>query len=147
LESRIAASEAELPVAREATLKYQAERQATGETLKGGPSKRIWNLKESIWIATRQKLNPDRTILEQATIVGVKGPNGKLTTTKALAGSGRIADYVEFRGSKIVGGDIKSAEEFMGSIEGGVTHAEKIEAELRASSKIAQQHAVEAEVL
>lgn len=147
LESRIAAAKAELPVAREATLKYQAERRAAGESLKGGPAKRIWNLKESIWVATRQKLNPNRTILEQATIVGVKGPTGKLTTTKALAGSGRIADFAEFRGSKLVAGDIKSAEEFMGSIAGGVSQSEKIEAEMRATSKIGEQHAVEDTVL
>jgi hypothetical protein len=114
--------------------------------VKGGPSKRIWNLKESIWIATRQKLNPNRTILEQATIVGVKGPTGKLTKTAALAGSGRIADYAEFRGSKFVAGDVKSAEEFMGSVEGGVKVG-PIEAEMRASTKIAQQHAVEHTVL
>jgi len=146
LDSRIAAVDAELPVAREATLSYQAERTAAGESMKGGPSKRIWNLKESKWVALRQKAFPDRTILEQATIVGVKDANGKMATTKTLAGSGRIADFVEVRGSKFVAGDIKSAEEFMGSVQGGVKTG-PVEAELRATSKIAQQHDVEGKVL
>jgi hypothetical protein len=146
LDSRIAAADAELNFARKATLDYQGEREAAGESLKGGPSKRIWNIKESRWVAERQKLNPNRTILEQARIVGVKGADGKMTSTKTLAGVGRIADFVEVRGSKYVAGDIKSAQEFMGSIEGGVKTG-PVEAELRAASKIGEQHAAEAKVL
>ena len=148
LDARIALAEAELNPARQKTLKYQEERTAAGENLKGGPSKKIWNVKESLWIAKRQKAYPDRTILEQPRIVGVKGSDGKVTTSKSIAGSGRIPDYVEFRGSKVVAGDIKSAEEFLGSVAGGLKGNDaRIEAEFLASSKIGKQHGVEGKVL
>jgi hypothetical protein len=147
LDARIAEAEAELNPARRKTVEYKARRAAEERSLKGGPSKAIWNVKERIWILKRLKAYPDRTILEQPRIVGVKMTDGTVKPTTTVAGKGRTPDFVEVRGTKTVAGDLKSAEEFKRSIAGGLKRPAKIEGEFRASSKVRQQHQVEERLL
>jgi hypothetical protein len=144
--TKIAEAEAELNEARKATVTYKDARKASGKNLKGGPIKRIWNAKERLWILKRQQAFPDRTILEQARIVGVKTPDGKMRPVSRISKTGRTHDFAEVRGTKVVGGDLKSTEEFLTSIEGGVKKAQTMEGEFRKSSKIGGQHKVEDKV-
>ncbi len=147
LDKRIAEAEEELNPARQKTLDYQTSRAAEGKSLKGGPIKGIWNIKERIWLLRRQKLFPGRTILEQPEIVGVKTPAGTVKPTSTIAGKGRTPDFLEVEGSKTVAGDLKSASEIKESIAGGIKKPGPVEAEFKDSSKIAQQHQVEAKIL
>jgi Domain of unknown function (DUF4157)/Putative RNase-like toxin, toxin_1 len=146
LPKEITAAEAELNEARKSTRDYQTARKEAGKSLKGGPIKGIWNAKERLWILKRQQAYPDRTILEQARIVGVKRADGTLRPMSEISKTGRTPDYVELRGNKMVAGDLKSAKELLSSIDGGVG-SEPIEGEFRESSKIAGQHKVENKVL
>ncbi|ABF39862.1 hypothetical protein Acid345_0857 [Candidatus Koribacter versatilis Ellin345] len=147
LQARLAEAEGDLHKARWDTIDYQAERAATGKSRKGGPIKGLWNVKERIWAIKRQMAYPNRTILEQAHIVGVRAPDGTIKPTNEIGKGGRIPDYVEVRGQKIVAGDLKSGEEFKKSIAGGLAKPGEIEAEFRKSAKIAQQQGVEDKVL
>jgi hypothetical protein len=146
LDARIAEAEAQLNPARQKTIDYQESRAAAGESLKGGPIKGIWNVKERIWLLKRQKAFRGRKILEQPEIVGVKTADGTVKPTTAIAGKGRTPDFVEVRGAKTVGGDLKSAAEIKQSVAGG-TKKGPVEAEFRESSKIGQQHKVEGLIL
>jgi hypothetical protein len=143
LDMRIAAEEAKLNPARQATLDYRALRKSEGKSLKGGDIKKIYNVKEQIWILKRQKAYPDRLILEQAEIIGVRMPDGTIRT----ANKGLILDFVEVRGSKVVGGDLKSSFELQHSIKGGVKRPTQIMGEIKESSKIGIQHQAEKAVL
>lgn len=147
LDARIAEAEADLNPARQKTLDYQASRLAEEKSLKGGPIKGVWNVKERIWILKRQKAFPDRTILEQPKIVGVKTADGKVKPTSDITGKGRTPDFIEIRGNKTVAGDLKSADELKNSIAGGIKKPGPIEADIRASSKVGGQHQVEADFL
>lgn len=147
LNKRIAEAEAELKSARQKTLDYQASRAAEGKSLKGGPIKKIWNIKERIWLLRRQKAFPGRTILEQPEIVGVKTQAGTVKPTEAIAGKGRTPDFAEVVGSGTVAGDLKSPSEVTGSIAGGVKKQGPIEGEFKDTSKIGQQHQVEKQIL
>jgi Domain of unknown function (DUF4157) len=146
LAPKIAAAEEELRQARSATAEYRGARAEAGENLKGGPSKSIWNAKERLWILKRQMAYPDRTILEQPRIVGVKTPDGKIQPMSEISGKGRTPDFVEMRGPKTVGGDLKSASELMGGIKGGIKSGD-IAAEFRERSKIGGQHQAESKVI
>jgi hypothetical protein len=146
LAPELAAAEADLQSARRATLAYQTERTQAGRSLKGGPSKSLWNAKERIWIIKRQMAYPDRTILEQVKIVGVKTPQGTEISAHSIAKKGRTPDYAEIRGSKVIAGDLKSSNEFLKSIKGGVSNPKAIEGEFRGTSKIAEQHKVESKI-
>ncbi|TYO63558.1 DUF4157 domain-containing protein [Bradyrhizobium hipponense] len=146
LDTRIADVEAELNPARQKALDYKDARKAEGKSLKGGDMKSVWNVKERIWLLKRQKANPDRTILEQADVVGVKA-HGSLRPAADIAGEGRTLDFVEQRGNKTVGGDLKSASELQKSVAGGVKRPGPIEGDFRPRSKIGGQHEVEAKIL
>jgi hypothetical protein len=147
IDARLAEAEQELNPARQKTLDYQTQRSTAGASLKGGPIKEIWDVKERIWLLKRQKAYPGRKILGQATIVGIKTQAGVITPTPEIAGKGRIADFVEFRGAKVVGGDLKSAKELETSIAGGVKRPSSIEGEFRPASKVGVQHDRETKVL
>jgi hypothetical protein len=147
LDARIAEAEAELHPAAAKTLEYQARRRAAGESLKGGPIKGIWNVKERIWILKRQKAYSHRTILEQPRIVGVRGADGTVKPAETIAGSGRTPDFVEVQGTTVVAGDLKSAEEIKVSVKGGVKRPKAVEGEFRPGSKIGGQHEVEGKLL
>jgi Domain of unknown function (DUF4157)/Putative RNase-like toxin, toxin_1 len=144
---QLAEAEAELNPARQATIDYQAKRKAAGESLKGGSSKAIWNAKERIWILKRQMAHPERTMLEQARVVGIKNPDGTIQPTTSVAATGRTPDFVEVRGTEVVAGDLKSQNEFIKSIQGGVKKPKKIEGDFRSGSKVGGQHTVEQNVL
>ncbi|HEY4985146.1 MAG TPA: hypothetical protein VII39_00870, partial [Bradyrhizobium sp.] len=146
LAPQIAEVQAELKQAREATVDYQAARKEAGKSLKGGPIKGIWNAKERMWILMRQIANPNRTILEQARIVGVKTADGTIQPTSSISGTGRTPDFVEVRGSDVVGGDLKSSKELMSSVKGGL-HTDKLEGDFRDSSKVGGQHIVEGKII
>jgi hypothetical protein len=144
LDERIAAAEAQLGPARQRTLEYQEHRRAAHESLKGGPIKEIWDVKEEIWVLKRQRAYPDRTLLKQAEVVGIKAADGTITPTAAVAGKGRRLDYAEVRGEQVIGGDLKSSHELVSSVAGGVKRPGPVEGTLR--GKIAGQHDVEAQV-
>ncbi len=115
--------------------------------MKGGPIKGIWNAKERLWILKRQAAFPERTILEQPRVVGVKMPDGTLRPMSGISKTGRTPDFVELRGQQPVSGDLKSGKELMGSVEGGVKNPESTQGDFRESSKVGQQHKVENKVL
>jgi hypothetical protein len=141
LDQRIAAAEGRLNPARQRTLEYQEQRRAEGKSLKGGPIKVIWNTKEDIWLLKRQRAYPGRKILAQAHIVGVKSPGGNVVEAATVAGQGRTLDYVELRGSKVVGGELKSEAELKTSVRGGLKGSTEIAGEFR--GKVAAQQRVE----
>lgn len=147
LDTRLASAEQELAEARHKTIDYQQTRRAAGESLKGGAIKDVWNAKEKIWIIQRQKAYPGRQILEQAQILGVRQADGTIRATSDIAGTGRTLDFVEARGTQIVGGDLKSPNELVKSVAGGVKNPKAIEGEFRVTSKVGGQHAVEEKVL
>jgi hypothetical protein len=57
---------------------------------------------EELWILKRQRAFPGRKLLRQATIDGVKSTAGKLTKTADIGGQGRILDFAEMDGSKVL---------------------------------------------
>lgn len=146
LAPQIAEVQAELQQAREATVDYQAARKAAGRSLKGGPIKGIWNAKERLWILMRQIAYPNRTILEQARIVGVKAADGTIQPVSGISSTGRTPDFVEVRGSEVVGGDLKSSKELTSSVKGGL-YTDQLEGEFRDSSKVGGQHNVEGKII
>jgi len=139
--------EADLAAARWKTLEYQARRRAAGKTVKGGPIKEIWNVHERTWIARRLDAYPRHTILQQPSFQGVKAPDGKMTSVRKIAGKGRTPDFVEVRGDKVVAGDLKSAEEVMRSVAGGLKKAKGVRGEFRPTSKIGGQRIKEQLIL
>jgi hypothetical protein len=147
LAAQEAIAESEISTARQEALEYAAQRRVEGKRVAGGPIKHYWNVKERIWALKRQQAHPERTLLSQATIVGVKSPDGNLRTTELIGGKGRIPDYVEIRGSQVVAGDLKSISEFKKSIAGGIKSG-PVEAEFRVGKKgIGAQQKVEKKVL
>ena len=145
LDARIAQAGAKLNPARQRTLDYQAKRAEEGKSIKGGPIKELWNTKEEIWVLKRQRAYPDRQILAQARVVGIKSAQGEVTPAAAVAGKGRTPDYVEVRGSKVVGGDLKSASETLRSVVGGLKRPAAISGTF--GGKIGAQHGVEQRIL
>lgn len=129
-----------------AALKQGMSRRAWART-RGGATKRLYNLLEHRAALARVKTFPGRNFLEQARIVGVRS-GSKLTLTEEISasGKGRIADILELRGSKATLEDLKSASTQLKSVKGGLSSPE-VEAEFRTSSKIAEQHKVEQEVI
>lgn len=145
LDERIAAIEAELGSARRRTREYQAGRRAAGRSVKGGPIKSIWNAFEELWILRRQRAYPDRTLLRQTSIKGVRTPSGDLIEIGALSETGRILDFLELDGTRALGGDLKSSAELLKSVKGGLKRSSSVEGNL--AGKIGKQRAVEQTVL
>lgn len=117
LDKRIAKARNELMEAEQRTVEYKDARASAGEKQKGGPSKIIWNKKEEIYVLVRAKTYPDRTILEQVQFVGVKGKDGKIKPSAEIAGEGRTLDFLEVKGAKVLGGEVKSKAEMVHSVE------------------------------
>jgi hypothetical protein len=147
LGQRVQQAEAEFNAKRAEVLEYQAERKAAGESLKGGPSKGLWNLQEKLWVLKRQRAYPNRQLLEQARIVGVRSPNGAINRAEEIAEEGRIFDFLEIGEKRLIGGDIKSTEEFKSSIKGGLKRSKSTTLEFRPSSKIGGQHTKELKLI
>jgi hypothetical protein len=55
LDERIAEAQKELNEARQSLTDYKGQRAAAGRSLKGGPSKRVRNAKELLWLPRRQE--------------------------------------------------------------------------------------------
>lgn len=147
IDERISVAKTELEAACGVTLDYKAKREAEGKSVKGGDSKGIWNAKEHIWLLSRLKAFPDRTLLGQATIVGVKSSNGAIKPTAVIAGIGRDPDFIEVRGSKTIAGELKSSNELTSSIAGGIKKPGPIDCEFRGSSKVGRQQEVEEKIV
>jgi len=138
----------DLNEARQKTIDYRAERQAKGESQKGGSSKEIFNIKESQWLLKRQQMYMNRTIIEQAQIVGVELPDGTIKPISELSRTGRTLDFVEVVDNQYMAGDLKSTSEFLNSIKGGVKKGDgKIMGDFRPKSKVGGQHSVEEKIL
>jgi hypothetical protein len=118
LDKRIARVSNELSEAKQRTVEYKAARLAAGEKQKGGPFKGIWNKEEELYVLERAKAYPDRTILEQVELVGVKGKDGKIKPSAEIAGEGRTVDFLEIDATKVLGGEVKSKAELVHSVEG-----------------------------
>jgi len=147
LDEQLADAQQDLNVARKRVVDYKKERLAAGEKQKGGPFKALYNAQERIWTLKRAKAYPNRQIIEQAEIVGVRNADGTMKTAKAIAGEGRTLDFVEIEGKKVLAGDLKSKDELIHSIEGGVKKPASIEGEFLEKSKIGAQHAKENKIL
>ncbi|MEO6669741.1 MAG: DUF4157 domain-containing protein [Ferruginibacter sp.] len=148
LNIQISKIEGEIQPVRQAIMDYRAQREAAGKSLKGGPIKKIWNLYEKIWLLKRQRNHMDRIILEQPHFVGIRNPDGSITPMSQITKKGRRPDYVELYDNKVIAGDLKSQQELLGSVDGGLSPGDgKIIGTYRKSSKIAQQHAIEDKVL
>lgn len=112
-----------------------------------GDTKRLYNLLEKRAVLARMKAFPGRIFAEQARIVGVES-GGRLRPTKSISrsGKGRIVDILEVDGSKATLDDLKSPSTQLKSVQGGIKSSD-IEAQFRTTSEIAEQHAVEQEVI
>ena len=88
----------------------------------------------------------DRQILEQAEIIGFRGADGIVVPTTKFSKTGRILDFVEIDGDKIVGGDLKSKSEIINGIQGGLKKAGKVEAKFKDTTKYELQKAVEEKI-
>jgi hypothetical protein len=108
-------------------------------------TKALYNLLERRAALFWKKTFPNSTILEQAHVLGVEHKGG-FTSTKKIAGKGRIADIARVEGRKVELGDLKSPSTQIASIEGGLT-SEAVDAEFRSSSEIGKQHEVEKKVV
>jgi hypothetical protein len=147
LDERITDTERALNEARRRVVDYKKQRLEAGEKQKGGPYKGLYNELEHLWTVKRAKAYPNRQLLEQAEIVGVKGADGKIKSAKQIAGKGRTLDFVEVDGKKVLAGDLKSKDELINSIEGGIKDPSSIEGVFRDKSKIGVQHGKEEAVL
>lgn len=117
MDKRIARVRNELSEAKQRTVEYKGVQAAAGEKQKGGPSKAIWNKEEELFVLERARTYPDRTILEQVQLIGVKGKDGKIKPSSEIAGEGRTVDFLELHGSKVLGGEVKSKAEIVHSVE------------------------------
>jgi len=138
IDEKIAETQKDLNESRRKLTDYKDQRASEGLSLKGGPSKGVWNAKERLWLLRRQKIYPKRQMLEQVTIVGVKDSTGTLKTAKSFGQQGRILDFAEVNGAQVTAGDLKSADELMGSVKGGVKKG-PIEGTIKPKSKLGQQ--------
>jgi hypothetical protein len=117
LDKRIARVRNELSEAKQRTVEYKAARAGAGEKQKGGPYKAIWNKAEELYVLERARAHPDRDILEQVRLVGVKAADGTITAADDIAGEGRTVDFLEIDGGKVLGGEVKSKAEIVHSVE------------------------------
>jgi outer membrane biosynthesis protein TonB len=146
LDERIADAERDFNDARRRVVDYKKQRLAAGEKQKGGPFKALYNEQERLWTLKRAKAFPNRQILEQAEIVGVRGADGTMKASSTIAQEGRTLDFVEIDGKRVIGGDLKSKDELINSIEGGLKEP-SIDARFRDKSKIGLQHGKEEKIL
>lgn len=147
LDERIAQAELDLAASRKKTSDYFEEREKAGRSRKGGPKKGIDNAKETLWLLKRQKAYPDRQILQNCEIKGVRGADGKLTSTTDIAGSGREPDFVEIDKGKGTMGELKSEWEFDKSLSGGPGTKAGGDTKIAGSSKMGGQFAAEDKVI
>ncbi|MEA2245042.1 MAG: hypothetical protein QOD24_4598, partial [Solirubrobacteraceae bacterium] len=115
---------------------------------RAGATKRLYNLLERRAILVRKYLFPNRTYLEQAEILGVKIGNKPITSTAKISktGKGRIADILELDGPVATLEDLKSPSTQLKSVKGGMSSPD-VDVHFRSSSEIAEQHAVEQQVI
>jgi hypothetical protein len=138
-DERIAEAEAALNESRRKAIEYQERRVAEGKSRKGGPIKDVWNQYERLWVLKRQMAYPQRLILEQAEIVGVRTADGQVVPSEKIAGERRILDFAEFEGRTVRGGDLKSKQEMMKSVKGGYKNPKDVPGEFSKKSKIGKQ--------
>jgi hypothetical protein len=141
LDTRIATKQRDLDAAARKTLEYQAGRVEQGRSQKGGPAKELWNIKEELYVLERARAHPDRAVLEQVQLLGVKTPDGKLIPTQQLSTEGRIVDFIEVAGNQVLGGEVKSANELVNSVQG--LRGADMEGTFRDTSKVGGQRATE----
>jgi hypothetical protein len=145
LDKRIARVRNELSEAKQRTVEYKQARAAEDKSEKGGPSKAIWNKAEELYVLERARAHPDRTILEQVRLVGVKGPGGKIKPADEIAGEGRTLDFLEIDGAKILGGEVKSKAEIVHSVDD--LHGSKIMGGFKDESKVGNQREKEGKII
>jgi hypothetical protein len=146
LDKRIADTRAELMKARQRTVEYKDMRAAAGDKQKGGPSKGMWNKQEELYVLERARAYPNRTVLEQARLVGVKGTDGKVTKAADITGEeGRTLDFLEIDGSRVLGGEGKSKAEIVHSVED--LHGPGTVGDFKATTKVGKQRAKETSII
>jgi hypothetical protein len=102
---------------------------------------------ERLWVLKRQRAFPQRQLLEQAEIVGIRLRDGSVRASEAIASESRILDALEIEGQKVLGLDLKSGNELLRSIKGGLKRPGEIEGSFRGASKIGYQIAKEEKIV
>jgi len=147
LDELIADAKNDLGAAREKTGEYFDEREAAGESRKGGPKKAIDNAKERIWMLERQKAYPNRRMLGGGRVVGVRGVDGELVSTTSIADVGRNPDFIEIDGDHALLGELKYEWELNRSLTGGPGTKQGGTTSISDSSKLGGQFDTEDKVI
>jgi hypothetical protein len=137
LDNRIERVRNELAESKLRTLEYKDVRASQGKSEKGGPIKGMWNKYEELYVLERARAHPDRIIIEQPRLIGIKAPNGKIRPTTDIVEEGRTVDFLEIDGTKVLGAELKSQAEIVGSVSG--LKSPGLTGDFRSTSKVGEQ--------
>jgi hypothetical protein len=147
LDTRIETARKELNEARRRTVEYKNHRAEQNLKQKGGPSKGMWNKEEELYVLERARAHPDRTVLEQVRLVGVRKRDGTIIDATAIAEEGRTVDFLEIgnTGTKVLGGEVKSKAEIVHSVED--LRGPGLVGGFKGTSKVGQQRSKESQII